>query len=222
MYLISQLSSRLLFVALLSTACASSAATSNTGTTPTPGSATVFVSSWKSPTAQPLKAAGVKVAALVLMSDLAARRTAEDKLASELSARGAQGVPMYSLVEQPGTGTEPAVRDGLEKAGVMGVVVMHPTGSQQQPKTAEEYGSAPYNRYWSGYYEHGFASPYIDPGPSYDTVVSVETLIYSLKQNQLVWAGTSKTTNPASLSALIEDLAAATAQELSNLALVAQ
>lgn len=222
MYLIPQLSNRLLLVALLSTGCASAATTTNTSTAQSPGSSTIFVSSWKSPTAQPLHATGVKVAALVLMSDLAARRTAEDKLASELSARGAQGVPMYSLADQPGLGAEPLARDGLEKAGVMGVVVMHPTGSQQQPKSADEYGNAPYNRYWSGYYEHGFASPYIDPGPSYDTVVSVETLIYSLKQNQLVWAGTSKTANPANLTALIEELAAATAHELSNLALVAQ
>jgi hypothetical protein len=166
--------------------------------------------------------AGAKVAALVLMSDLPDRRTAEDKLASELTARGAQGVPMYSLVEHVDESGEPLAREALEKAEVAGVVVMHPMGSQRELKTADDYSKAPYSTYWSGFYEYGFASPYIPPAPSYDTVVSVETLIYSLKQNQLVWAGTSKTTNPASLTDLIGELAAATATELSHLALVAQ
>jgi hypothetical protein len=221
MYITPPLSNVLPLVALLALGCGSSSQTNNTGTAPSPGSSTTFVSSWKSPSAQPMHVAGAKVAALVLMSDLAARRIAEDKLASELVARGAQGVPMYSLVEQMDVKAEPVARDALEKADVAGVVILHPTGTQQQVKPVKEYGNEPYNRYWSGYYEYGFGSLYVDPGPSYETVVSVETLIYSLKQNQLVWAGTSKTTNPASLSGMIEELAAATATELSQLALVA-
>jgi hypothetical protein len=217
-----RLSKLSLLVVLLASACGSASETANTGTTAHNASTTTFVSSWKSPTAQPLHMQGAKVAAVVLMSDLAARRAAEDKLASELTARGAQGVPMYSIMEQPNVEGEPIARDALEKAEVQGVVVMHPTGSQQQAKTAAEYGQAPYDTYWSGYYAYGWASPYpSSPTPSYDTVVSVETLIYSLKQNQLVWAGTSKTTNPASVNDLIAELATATAGELSHLALLA-
>src|SRR5262252_9128182 len=59
-----------------------------------------FVSSWKSPTAKPLNVQGAKVAAVVMMGDPASRKSAEDKLASEISARGGQGIPMYTIAPE--------------------------------------------------------------------------------------------------------------------------
>ena len=44
------------------------------------------------------------------------------------------------------------------------------------------------------------------------TVVSVETLVYSLRQNKLVWGGQSTTTNPASVDRLVHDTAAKVAK----------
>lgn len=215
-----QLSKLYLLPVLLVSACGANTETANTATTANNVSATTFVSSWKSSTAQPLHVQGAKVAAVVLLSDLAARRTAEDKLAGELSARGAQGVPMYKIVPESSVEGEPIARDALEKAEVQGIVVMHPTDSQTEIKTSPDYGQAPYDRYWSGYYSFGWASPY-NVVETRDTVVSVETLIYSLKQNQLVWAGKSKTTNPASVNDLIAEVSRATASELDHLAMVA-
>jgi hypothetical protein len=183
------------------------------------------VSSWKSPTARPLQTQGAKVAAVVIMSDLASRRSAEDKLASEISARGAVGVPMYSLVDQANVEGEPIVRDALEKADVKGVIVLHPSPVEKEAKAQADYSSAPYSSYWSGYYSYGWASPWQDTTtstPAYESVVSVETLIYSLAQNQLVWAGRSKTTNPSTLNDLISEVAAATATELGHSALISQ
>ena len=39
------------------------------------------------------------------------------------------------------------------------------------------------------------------------TVVSVETLVYSLKQDKLVWAGRSETTNPSRVDTFVKELA---------------
>jgi hypothetical protein len=44
--------------------------------------------------------------------------------------------------------------------------------------------------------------------------VSVETLVYSLKQNKLVWAGQSQTTNPNNVDSFVREVATAAAQEL--------
>jgi hypothetical protein len=46
------------------------------------------------------------------------------------------------------------------------------------------------------------------------TVVSVETLVYSLRQNKLVWGGQSTTTNPSSVDRLVHDTATKVAREL--------
>jgi hypothetical protein len=39
-------------------------------------------------------------------------------------------------------------------------------------------------------------------------------MVYSLRQNKLVWAGQSRTTNPRDVDAFVRKLAAATAKEL--------
>jgi hypothetical protein len=97
---------------------------------------------------------------------------------------------------------------------------MHPTSADG---SAVDYSIPPYSTYWdAGYYAHGVGSTWIDPqGVPYDMVVTVDTMIYSLKQNQLVWAAKSRKTNPASLNALVGDLANDTADELRKLALLA-
>ena len=47
-------------------------------------------------------------------------------------------------------------------------------------------------------------------------MISVETLIYRLKDDKLMWASTSKTTNPDNLSSLIDDTADAIAKQVSK------
>jgi len=157
------------------------------------------------------------------MSDVASRRSAEDKLAAEITARGGVGVSMYTLVEAATVEGEPIARDALDKADVKGVVVLHPSPAEQETVAVQQdYTQAPYTSYWDGgYYSYGNGSPYGSTTTS-QTSVSVETLIYSLAQNQLVWAGRSKTTNPATLDDLIAEVAAATATELSRSALLPQ
>jgi hypothetical protein len=52
-----------------------------------------------------------------------------------------------------------------------------------------------------------------------DTLVSVETLVYSLqadKTSQLLWASTSRTTSPSGLDALVRQVAEATARQMAR------
>lgn len=199
--------------ALLCGACGSTTSSTKTSqTTAVDGSKTTFVSSWKSPTARPLTVIGAKVAAVVIMSDAASRRSAEDELARQINARGGIGVPMYSLVEQANVDAEPIARDALEKADVKGVVVLHPGPTESEP-SPPDYTTPDYDSYWNGFYSYSRKNTWGD-NPAFRSFVSVETLIYSLAQNQLVWAARSKTTSPSTLNALIVEVAAATATQL--------
>ena len=47
-----------------------------------------------------------------------------------------------------------------------------------------------------------------------DTIVSVETLVFSLEQDKLVWAGMSETTNPDKVASFIDELVKGVAAEL--------
>jgi Domain of unknown function (DUF4136) len=181
---------------------------------------TSFVSTWKAPDATPLQVSGSKVAAIVMLRNEAARRAAEDALAREISARGAQGVPMYTIQPDARPDNEQAVRAAVDGAGVAGAVVMRPVGREKEVvATAPVYAGPRYGGYWGGYYGYGWGSPWAY-GPvtggeiRTDTIVSIETLIYSLKQNKLVWAGQSRTTNPTGVDQLIKETSTAVAQEL--------
>jgi hypothetical protein len=53
------------------------------------------------------------------------------------------------------------------------------------------------------------------------TVVRVEILVYSLKQNRLVWAGETESTEPSNVESYVMDLVEVTAEELVKVRLIA-
>ena len=101
---------------------------------------------------------------------------------------------------------------------------MRPVDVRKEVVVAPLYSGPAYDGYWGGYYAYGWSSPWgYGPAPiqTYtDLVVSVETLVYSLQQNKLIWGGRSKTTNPSDVDQVIGELATITADELKELGLV--
>jgi hypothetical protein len=173
-----------------------------------------LVASWKAPNAAPFQMNGEKVAAVVMAEDESLRRAAEDALARELSARGAVGIPMYTLLPNAGPNDEPAAKAAAERAGIVGIVVMRPVRVDKEISSTPSSFSGPMHpAFWGSYYGYGWGASYGGEIRT-DTIVTIETLVYSLAQNQLVWGGQSKTTNPANVGRVIEDTAKRVADEL--------
>lgn len=187
---------------------------------------TSFNSTWRNPAATPGNFQGVKVAALVMSPDQSVRFGAEDALARELTARGAVGIPAYSLIPKELTKDKEKAKEFLEKADVKGVVVMRVVGKDQQvTQTAGGlyWGGPAYATFWGGgYYGYGWGAVYSPGYITTDTIVSVETLVYSLAQDKLVWAGQSETTNPSKVGPFISELVAKVAAEMKKEGLVAR
>ena len=143
-------------------------------------------SSWKAPDAEPFRMRGEKVAAVVMVNDDSIRLAGEEALARELSVRGAEGVPMYTLL-----------------AGA------HPDEAKARaaPSERESWGSSCCDRYastrrsrrgrptrasWSWMAASGAATTarlgfcLVGWEIRTDTIIIVETLVYSLHQNKLV------------------------------------
>ena len=190
------------------------------------GCTSAFVSTWKAPDAQPFQLQGAKVAAVVMMRNEASRRAAEDTLAREITARGAQGVPMYQILPDGRPENEAQAKAALEKAGMAGAVVMRPVSIDKEVRsTPVTYSGGYYGSYYGGYYGHGWGSPWgmgVASGGEIrtDTIVTIETLIYSLRQNKLVWGAQSRTTNPREVEKLVHNLAGDVAEELAKQGLI--
>lgn len=177
---------------------------------------TTFKATWKAPDVGPVSLTGQKVAAMVVSPNDGTRRTAEDVLAAELTARGAQGVPSYSLFDGRNFKDEDVVRQAMQKAGIDGVVVVRAVGSEKEVTyTPGTWTARPmYRSFWGGYYRYGWGSVY-EPGYlRTDTVVTVETLVYSMNDDKLIWAGSSQTTNPARVDAFVKELAGKVADQM--------
>jgi hypothetical protein len=178
---------------------------------------TSFVSSWQAPVEGTIQFDNKRVAAVVVSSDETTRRAGETALAREISARGAQGVPSYTLLSGEDAKDKEAAKKKLQDAKIEGAVLMRAISNEQEisysPGTGW-YGAYPYYGSFYGYWGYGWGMAY-DPGYlRTDRVVMIETLVYSVTDDKLLWAGKSKTTNPENLQKLIGELADAAAKEM--------
>jgi hypothetical protein len=173
-------------------------------------STTAFHSTWKAPDAKPVWARGGKVLALVISNNQASRRVAEDALARELTKRGAAGIPAYTVIADADLRSEAQARQAFEKTGAAGVVVLRPVSKEKEVYSTPAVYTGPYGTLWGGYYPGAWGAAQVHT----DTIVTVETLVYSLRQNKLVWAGESRTTNPSDMDAFVQELVAEAAEAM--------
>jgi hypothetical protein len=185
---------------------------------------TTFQSTWRDPEARPLRLTGRKVVGLFVSKDPVRRRRAEDAMAREISARGAQGVPAYTVLSDEEIKDQEAARAKLDRLGFSGAVVMRIVGSQTQYAVVEPglWARPHYHQFWGGYWGWGWGT-ISEPGYLVaDKVVSVETLVYSLEQDLLVWAGVSRTVDPTKIEGLVSELAAAITKQMDKEGLFAR
>ena len=185
---------------------------------------TKFHSTWKAPGAEPQSFKGKKVAALIVSKEEGVRYGAEDALARELTARGAVGIAAYTLIPKELVQDKEKAKEFLEKANVVGVVAMRVVGKDQQITQSSGgmyWGGPAYATFWgAGYYGYGWGGVYSPGYIQTDTIVIVETLVYSLPQNKLVWAGQSETTNPSKVGPFIHELVQKAGAEMKKQGLI--
>lgn len=176
------------------------------------GTPTSFVSTWRDPDVKPL--AFQKVLAVAFLPDEGQRRSAEDRMVANI--KRAEAIPSYRILSREEMKDKDAARAKVEQMGIDGAVTMRFLGKDEKleyvPGTSY-YGPSYYQPFW-GYY--GYAQPMMyDPGYYTQTqIIRLETNIYDLKGEKLVWTGHSETSDPTSLNDLIDSVARATGDEL--------
>ena len=180
-----------------------------------------FVNVWKSPEVARLNFAGKKVAALVITDNQSLQMSGEEALTRELTARGVTGTPTYRFVPREELKSAETARGWFERAKVEGVVALRPVRAEKgREYTAVVWSSGYYPSFW-GYYGYGWSSAYVTPlGGRDTTTITVETLVYDLTRDQLVWAATSETKDPKNLQDFVKDLVKGAVNEMKKMKLV--
>lgn len=165
-----------------------------------------IVKTWKDPDTQVSLEKLNKVLVAALLRDEPNRRAAEDKMASLLNGKA---VTSYSyFTGDVKSMKEEDIRDKLKQDGFDGAVTMRLVDVDKDvsytPGTISTYPV--YYRTFGGYYLRGWN--YYSTPERYQTTktYSVETNVYSLKQDKLVWSGLTESTNPGGVDKLSSDI----------------
>jgi hypothetical protein len=174
----------------------------------TPG----FRTTWAEPSASSITLEGRTVGAFVIGIYEPMRRTAEDALVHELTARGVRGIAGSTLLPAPEARNPEAARQQLQHAGVQGTVALRVVARTQHityfPPT-----------FW-GYWGVDWPSPYEPNYVRIDTVVWVEARVYSVVLDKVLWIGESVSTNTTTVEAFVKGLSAQTAEGVQNAGLL--
>jgi hypothetical protein len=177
---------------------------------------TQLAATWRDPAAEPIR---FREPVVVFVSkDAAFRHTMEDKMAAHFP----NAVQSYRVLANDDVSDATRVLDRLHQRGFDGAIMMdvqNVTNVTTYTPGTYWYGD-PYHTF-AGYWGTIWRYPY-DPGVvSHDVVVSIETQIYSLRNDRLLWAARSETTDPASVGKLGDSVLRHVVDELHKEGLVA-
>lgn len=152
----------------------------------------------------------------------ATRRAAEDALVARIgSDRAVASHTMFTVQEvQNADQNESANRGKVEAAGIDSAVIMRLVNEQQKMSYSPGMTYPSYYGGFYGYYGRGWGMAYSPGYMRTDTVVSVETNLYSLENDELVWAGTTETLNPNDVAKMVNEIADAVSKDLRSKGLV--
>ena len=182
-----------------------------------------FSATWKAPGSQATSFAGKKVVGLIIHNDMNLRMSTEEALARELTARGVQGVAAYRLIPKEEIRDPKLVKAWFEKAGTAGVVVMRVVDvtKEKTPSAVVWQSATYYNSFWS-YYPYSWGATYEIVPSRTDIKYVIETNVFDIAADHMVWAGTSESANPKDAQKLVADIVKAAVEQMRKDGLVAK
>jgi hypothetical protein len=164
------------------------------------------------------------VLAIVATKDASLRRTAEDEICRNVvktaCTRG------YTILSEADAGDKDKAIAKIKEGGFDGVILLRALGGDGG--MTREAGAERPTYYWTfytyyGYWGASWGVPYVAANTSYtkaQTFMTLETNIYDLSTDKLVWAGSTQTKNPDSARELVKDATKAVRKDLKAKGLV--
>ena len=164
---------------------------------------TVLNTQWLSPDFKDKPIRNILVVAVV--KDSTNRRTFEDAMVRQLTAKGVKAEPSYRYAPDAGVMEQAKMQQAVKQSGATGVLLSRVVNVSQTVKVSPGMYMGPPVGYgfggFYGYYGGMWASSYYTPPMLYtEENVSADTRLFEAKDFFLVWSA-STTTTPGSTSA---------------------
>lgn len=167
-------------------------------------------SAWKSPAAEGRSFKNLAVFAITF--DDAIRRAAENSFAMKLKGQ-TKATPAYTFTSRDDLKSKDTVVAKVKEGGYDGVVVFRVIAVDQEETQHNTYSAVGYStpyyggfgNYWGGY---GVAVYNSGTYTTKEQIVQIETTLYALSDDKLLWAGQTKVKDPESTLDLIDEIVA--------------
>ena len=172
-------------------------------------SSTKITSSWREPDKAVVVEKLNKVLVVALFKDEISRHKAEDQMASYLKGKG---IVSYNYLDASfNKANEELLRTKIKADGFDAAVTMRLVDVDKEkiytPGNTSFYPT--YYRNFSGYYYRSWNN-YSTPG-YYSTTktYTIETNVYSIKEDKIIWSGLTETTNPDGVNKMTAEVSKA-------------
>ena len=147
-----------------------------------------------------------KVLVVALFKDETSRRKAEDEMVGFLNGKG---VVSYEYLDNTiSAKNEEVIREKIKNDGFDGAITMRLVDVEKDKiYSPANYSLYPqYYRNFSGYYFRNWG--YFSNPSYYSTTKTyiVETNVYSIKEDKIIWSGLTETTNPDGVKKMTEEI----------------
>jgi hypothetical protein len=170
-------------------------------------SSTKLVTSWSDPNfaGEPIQ----KVLVVGSMKNDIQRKMYESQFVERISKDGITGIPAHSVIADSGKPySEQAIREAVAKTGADAAIIACLADIEKKqryvPPTYEYEPMFGYRRGFHNYY--GMSYRYVST-PGYtttDTIVRLETTVFSTSSGKMIWAGTTRSFNPSSAEGMVK------------------
>ena len=177
-------------------------------------SSTKITSTWREPNKEISLNKLNKVLVVALFQNETSRRKAEDQMVSYFYGKG---VASYNYLDKDvSTKNENAIREKIKNDGFDGAVTMRLLDVDKEDVYSRGNISMypSYYRNFSGYYFRNWGY-FSDPG-YYSTTktYTVETNVFSIKEDKIIWSGITKTTDPSGVTKMTDEIGKAVFNEM--------
>ncbi len=187
------------------------------------GPSTQLVAAWQLPGYIPTGFR--KVLVICVTRDGGRRRTFEDAFSYQLMGRGVTAISSYTLIPENGQVPNEKLEAAIRASGADGVLTTRFLGTNTNVSYTPGYiyGSpAPvYYGGFYGYYGSAWSYDYVPPMATTTTVVSVETDVFDAAKLEMVWSGTTQTTNPTTIGQEMQGFAKIVINEMAQRGILA-
>lgn len=176
--------------------------------------ATKIQKSWMEPGTKITRDSANKVIIVALVKDEISRRVIEDELEKRIKATS---VPSYRFLttEMIKVASDEALNKMITKENFTHVLLMRLADIEKETSYVPGTTTAYYGG-WGSYYGYG-AAMYSSPGYyTTDNNYFIETTVYSVNPNKLLWTGTTKTVNPSNLEKAVDQIADAVVAKMKS------